>query len=151
MQVRAFVDEPELASVEKNQLVQIAWSGRTWTGRVERLPGAIVVRGERHVGEVICSLDDSRHLIPNLDVDVKIRLQSRSRALLVPREAVHRDQSGPPFVFLVQDGTLRRRPVDIDVASPTDDAIRSGVAEGDTVALSGSVNLQEGMRVQVTP
>jgi HlyD family secretion protein len=152
MQVRAFVDEPELASIQKGQPVQISWSAvanRMWTGHVERLPGAVVVRGERHVGEVICSLDDSMQLIPNLDVDVRIRVQSRPRALLVPRQAVMSDPAGA-YVFVIENGTVLRRPVVIDVASVTDDAILSGLKEGDVVAIPGSANVSDGMRVTIT-
>jgi HlyD family secretion protein len=152
MQVRAFVDEPELASIEKGQPVQVSWSAvanRVWTGHVERLPGAVVVRGERHVGEVICSLDDSMQLIPNLDVDVRIRVQSRPRALLVPRQAVMSDQAGP-YVFVIENGTVHRRPIVIDVASVADDAILSGLKAGDVVAIPGSADLSDGMRVTIT-
>jgi multidrug efflux pump subunit AcrA (membrane-fusion protein) len=152
MQVRAFVDEPELASIQKGQPVQISWSAvanRVWTGHVERLPGAVVVRGERHVGEVICFLDDSMQLIPNLDVDVRIRVQSRPRALLAPRQAVMSDQAGP-YVFVIENGTVHRRPIVIDVASVADDAILSGLKEGDVVAIPGSADLSDRMRVTVT-
>jgi multidrug efflux pump subunit AcrA (membrane-fusion protein) len=152
MQVRAFVDEPELASIQKGQPVQVSWSAvanHVWTGRVERLPGAVVVRGERHVGEVICSLDDSTQLIPNLDVDVRIRVQSRPRALLVPRQAVLSDPAGP-YVFVIENGTVYRRPIVIDVASVADDAILSGLKDGEVVAIPGSADLSDGMRVTIT-
>jgi HlyD family secretion protein len=151
MQVRAFVDEPELAAIQRNQQVQLAWSAvanRTWNGHVERLPGAVVVRGERHVGEVICSLDNSTQLIPNLDVDVRIRVQARPRALLVPRPAVLSDQEGP-YVFVVENGRVQRKPVAIDVASATDDAILRGLNEGDVVAIPGTAELSDGMRVSI--
>jgi multidrug efflux pump subunit AcrA (membrane-fusion protein) len=120
-----------------------------WTGHVERLPGAVVARGERHVGEVICSLDDSTQLIPNLDVDVRIRIQSRPRALLVPRQAVLSDQVGP-YVFVIENGTLGRRTIKIDVASVADDAILSGLKEGDVVAIPVNSDLSDGMRVTIT-
>jgi HlyD family secretion protein len=152
MQVRAFVDEPELASVQKGQAVQVSWSGvanKVWTGHVERLPGAIVVRGERHVGEVVCSLDDSTQLIPNLGVDVRIRAHTRPSALLVVRQGVPSDQAGP-YVFVIENGTLHRRPIMIDVASATENAILSGLREGDVVAIPGNTELSDGMRVTIT-
>src|SRR5439155_8371922 len=107
------------------------------------------VRGERHVGEVICSLDDSTQLIPNLDVDVRIRAQSRPRALLVPRQSVLSDPAGP-YVFVIENGTVHRRPILIDVASVADAAILPGLKEGDVVAIPGSVGLSDGLRVTIT-
>jgi multidrug efflux pump subunit AcrA (membrane-fusion protein) len=88
-------------------------------------------------------------LIPNLDVDVRIRVQSRPRALLVPRQAVMSDPAGA-YVFVIENGTVHRRPVVIDVASVADDAILSGVKEGDVVAIPGSTDLSDGMRVTIT-
>ena len=151
MQVRAFVDEPDLASIQKGQPVEVSWSAvasRVWAAHVERLPGAVVVRGERHVGEVVCSLDDSTQLIPNLDVDVRIRVQSRPRALLVPRQAVLSDQAGS-YAFLIENGIVHRRPVVMDVTNVTDAAVQSGLKEGDTVALPGTIDLSDGMRVTI--
>lgn len=151
MQVRAFVDEPELASVQKGQAVQVSWSAvpnKIWTGHVERLPGAVVVRGERHVGEVVCALDDSAQLIPNLDVDVRLRVHTRPRALLVARQGVFSDQAGP-YVLVIENGTVHRRAVTIDVASVTDDAILSGLKAGEVVALPGSRDISDGMRVTI--
>jgi len=152
LQLRAFVDEPELASVQRDQIVQISWSalpGRVWNGRTERVPKAVVSRGDRLVGEVLCSVDHpEKQLIPNLDVDVRIRVQSRPRALLVPRAAVRSDASGR-FVFTVQDHVVHRRTIVVDGASATNYAIVSGVSEGEWVALPGTVELRDGMRVDV--
>jgi HlyD family secretion protein len=152
MQVRAFVDEPDLASVQKGQPVQVSWSAvanRVWAGQVERLPGAVIVRGERHVGEVVCALEHSAQLIPNLDVDVRIRVQSRPHALLVPRQAVLSDQKGP-YVFVIENGAVQRKAVAIDIASVTDDAILSGLKEGDRLAIPGTADLSNGTRVTIT-
>src|SRR5204862_6843758 len=96
-----------------------------------------------------CSLAESTQLIPNLEVDGRIRVQSRPRALLVPRRAVLSDQTGL-YVFVAENGTVHRRPVVIDVASVADDAILSGLKEGDVVAIPGTIDLSDGMRVTIT-
>ena len=154
VQVRAFVDEPELASVREDQLVKVSWPAvpnHDWTGRTARVPKNVVPRGDRRVGEVICSVDnENRQLIPNLGVDVRIRIQSRDRALLVPRAAVRGDQTGR-YVFVVQDRALHRRPVVTDVASTTSYSITEGLSAGEWVAVPGNVDLRDGMRVQVAP
>lgn len=149
-ELRAFVDEPDLASIEEGQRVEVTWSAipnLVWTGKVERVPKAVVSRSERMVGEVICSVDnDNQKLIPNLGVDVRIRVRARDRALVVPRAAVRSDSTGK-FVFLVQDGTLRRRAIVVDFASATSYSVMRGLAEGDEVAVSGEGEVHEGMRV----
>src|SRR5690242_20012543 len=56
VQVRIFVDQPDLGLLHEGQAVEITWDGSpgdVWTGSVERLPTRIVTRGSRTVGEVI--------------------------------------------------------------------------------------------------
>jgi multidrug efflux pump subunit AcrA (membrane-fusion protein) len=102
-------------------------------GRTERVPKNVVPRGDRMVGEVICSVkNDDEQLVPNLGVDVRIRLQARPRALLVPRQAVRSDQGGR-YVFVVKDRTAARRPIVVDGASATGYAVARGLEEGDAM------------------
>src|SRR5262249_32784946 len=57
LRLRAFVDEPDLGSIEPEQLVEVSWSGlpnQIWQGRVLRVPKTVVSRGDRTVGEVLC-------------------------------------------------------------------------------------------------
>src|SRR5262249_52481959 len=81
VRLRAFVDEPELAAIDQGEHVEVTWSAianHVWPGRVEQVPKEVVARGDRRVGEVICSIDnDNQKLIPNLGVDVRIRVHSR--------------------------------------------------------------------------
>jgi HlyD family secretion protein len=154
VQLRAFVDEAELASIRIGQPVEVAWSAvpnRVWTGRTERLPKNITARGERRVGEVVCTIaNQDERLIPNLDVDVRIRLESHPHAVLVTRAAVRSDQSGR-YVFVVRDQVVHRQKVEVGVANTTDYAIVSGLQKGDVVALPGGVELRDGMRVEIAP
>jgi len=152
MQLRAFVDEPELASVRVGQPVEVTWSAvpnRSWAGRTERIPTNVVSRGDRMVGEVVCSVNNDDHqLIPNLDVDVRIRVLSRPRAMLVPRQAVRTDQGGR-YVFVVRGQSVERRPIVVDGASATSYSVERGLAESDQVALPGASELRDGTRVRV--
>jgi multidrug efflux pump subunit AcrA (membrane-fusion protein) len=154
VKLRAFVDEPDLASVEEGQRVEVSWSAlpnQAWTGQVERVPKEVVSRGDRRVGEVVCSIANSNQkLIPNLDVDVRIRVNARARTLLVPREAVRIDQS-QRYVLVVKDGRLERRPIAVDIASVTSYSVVKGLREGELVALRSDVELRDGMRVDVVP
>lgn len=150
VQVRAFVDEPDLAWVHEGQSVEVSWSAvpnRIWTGRTDRMAKSVVSRGDRMVGEVICSVEnENQQLIPNLGVDVRIRAELRARTRLVPRQAVRTDQAGR-YVFVVRNHTLERRAIVIDAASSTMYSIERGLTEGDEVALPGAVELRDGLRV----
>ena len=154
VQLRAFVDEAELASVRVGQPVEVQWNavpGRAWTGRIERLPKSITARGERRVGEVVCSIaNEDQRLLPNLDVDVRIQLEASPHALMAPRAAVRSDENGR-FVFVVRDRILHRQRVEVGIANPTAYSIVSGLQEGDLVALPNGLDFRDGMRVGVAP
>jgi HlyD family secretion protein len=153
LQLRAFVDEPELASVEPDQLVEVSWSAvpdQVWHGRTLRVPKTVVPRGDRRVGEVVCSVaGGGQRLIPNLGVDVRIRVHSSPRSLLVPRAAVRSDDSGR-YVFVVDGGAVRRRSIAVGMGSATSYAVVGGLGEGEWVVLPSDVSLHDGMRVQTT-
>jgi HlyD family secretion protein len=151
LRLRAFVDEPDLGSVAPDQLVQVSWSGppnQVWQGRVMRVPKTVVPRGDRTVGEVVCSVTaDGQRLIPGLGVDVRIRVLSSDRALVVPRNAIRSDARGR-YVFVIDNGVAHRRAVTVGMASPTSYAVIDGLREGESVALPSDVPLRDGMRVR---
>jgi HlyD family secretion protein len=152
VQVRAFVDEPELGMLGAGQAVQITWDampGHTWQGRVEQVPKAVVARGNRSVGEVLLSVEnDEGALLPNTNVDVRISVQQHQNALAVPRAAV-RSEGAERYVFVLDGDTLRRRTVKVGIASTTQYEILQGLNEGDRVALPGDATLRDGMSVRV--
>lgn len=151
VRVRAFVDEPDLGWLELNQPVEITWDAmpsKLWSGTTEQIPKQVVARGARSVGEVLCSVvNDQLELLPNVNVSVRIRVRERAGALVVPRAAVHAEGSRR-YVFVVDDGHLRKREVQVGIASATKYEVLQGVAEGDLVALPGDVELRDGMEVR---
>ncbi len=152
VQVRAFVDEPELGMLSAGQDVEINWDampGRTWQGRTEQIPKAVVARGNRSVGEVLCSVENAQlALLPNTNVDVRINVRQHANALAVPRAAV-RTEGAERVVYVLDGGSLRRRAVKVGIASTTQYEILEGLSEGDRVALPGDATLHDGMAVRV--
>ncbi|HEV2521165.1 MAG TPA: efflux RND transporter periplasmic adaptor subunit [Candidatus Acidoferrales bacterium] len=150
VRIRAFIDEPELGQIEVNQPVEILWDARpdrVWSGRTEILPKQVVTRGTRSVGELICSVtNDRQDLLPNTTVDVRIHVSERPLAIVVPRGAVFID-GDKRYVFRVEGDRLHRRDIQVGIANPTKFEVRSGLSEGDEVALPGDVSLKENLRV----
>jgi membrane fusion protein (multidrug efflux system) len=151
VRVRAFIDEPEFGSVGVGQEVLITWDalpGRSWAGRTERVPKAVVPRGGRSVAEVLCAVgNDDVRLLPNINVDVRLRRQSRSHVVAVPRVAV-RPAGEERYVFLVRDRRLERRPIAVGIAGSSEYEVLEGLSEGDLVALPGDMALRDGMTVR---
>jgi len=152
IRVRVFVDEPEIGSLNEGQDVQVTWdalSNRTWSGQIEQLPKTIVARGSRNVGEVLCSVNNQRgELLPNTNVNARIRTGQRENSLAMSRAAVRGEANGR-FVFVVDQGRLHKREVKVGISNATDYEILSGITEKDVVALPGTVELQDGMAVTI--
>ncbi len=158
LQVRAFVDEPELGPVAPGQRVLISWDAlpnQSWEGRTEQIPKTVVPRNTRTVGEVLCSVENaSQNLLPNANVSVKIIVRQAKDALVVPRGAI-RDDGDHRYVYVVEEaglgGTtqlLHRREVRLGISSASNYQVLEGVREGEEVALPGDVDLADGIKVR---
>jgi RND family efflux transporter MFP subunit len=151
VQIRAFIDEPELGQIDVHQPVEIFWDAhpeRIWTGRTEVVPKQVVTHGTRSVGELLCSVsNDQMDLLPNTTVDVRIHISERNGVLVVPRGAVF-FEGDTRFVFRVENDRLHRRNIKVGIANPTMIEVLSGLQEGDMVALPGDVSLKENLRIR---
>jgi HlyD family secretion protein len=154
IQVRAFVDEPDIGRLAKGERVNVTWDaipGRVWQGIITRIPTSVSLHGSRTVGEVTAAVDNSDlKLLPNLNVNVTVVTANHPNALTVAREAVRQDKNGTRYVFRVDDDELKRVPVQTAVSSLTRIEIAKGLKEGDRVALASIFGheLKDGMRVK---
>ncbi|MCC7175044.1 MAG: efflux RND transporter periplasmic adaptor subunit [Bryobacterales bacterium] len=151
MRVRVYVDEPELGRVAVGMPVSITWDAlqnRRWEGKVERMPSEISALGSRQVGEVACVVGNpGGELLPGANVNVEIRSSEAPGALSVPREAL-RQEDGAAGVFLLRDGRLEWRKVELGISSVTRVQVTAGLEEGDAVALPGDTALAPGAAVR---
>jgi HlyD family secretion protein len=159
VRVRAFIDEPELGSLEANEPVKITWDAlpsKTWVGKTEIIPKQVVPHGTRSVGELLCAVNnDKLELLPNINVNVRINSRERIGVLSVPRGAVAAE-GGRRYVFVVRrnqlsvsKSTLEKREIHVGIADATNYEVVSGLQEGELVALPGDVDLRDGMTVTV--
>jgi HlyD family secretion protein len=154
LQVRAFVDEPEIGRLARGQKVNITWDavpGHIWEGSLTRVPTVVTTLGTRSVGEITCEIPNSdRRLLPNVNVNVNIIVARHDNALTVSRESVH-DMDGKRYVFEVVDGKLHMLEVETGLYSLTRVEVVKGITPGMDV-VRGAVNaqpLQDGMAVKV--
>ena len=154
LQVRAFVDEPEIGKLAPGQPVVVTWDalpGRTWSGVLARVPTTVSPRGTRNVGEITIDVDNSDHkLLPSVNVSVLVTTAKHDSALTVSREAVHQE-NGKRFVYEVVKDKLKRQDVETGVMSLTRIEITKGVSDGSQIALGAVTGqaLKNGMEVRV--
>jgi HlyD family secretion protein len=148
VQVRAFVDEPELGKLATSQPVVVTWDalpGKSWHGEITHMPYTVTTYGTRNVGQVLCGVDnnDSR-LLPNINVTVNISIANKKDVVTVAREALHDDDNGR-FVYVIKDGHLQRQSVEAGIANNTRIEVTNGLQPGDLVALN-TLNSSEVLR-----
>ena len=130
VQVRAFVDEPELGKLGVSQPVTVTWDalpGKVWHGEISQLPYTITTYGSRNVGQVLCGVDneDSR-LLPNINVTVNVSIANKKDVVTIAREALHEDENGR-YVYVIRNGRLERQTVEAGIANNTRIEIMNGV------------------------
>lgn len=84
-------------------------------------------------------------LWPGALCQVRLTLRVEQDALTIPREAVQNGQSGT-FVFAIEDGIARARPVVVDRTVDERVVIASGLKGDETVVVDGQLQLTDGAR-----
>jgi multidrug efflux system membrane fusion protein len=87
-------------------------------------------------------------LFPNQFVNIRLLLQTKRDALIIPAAAL---QTGPQgaYVYVVTDTTAHVRPVAVGITQGTNISIEEGLKAGDEVVIDGADKLTEGMKVEV--
>ena len=156
VQVRIFVDEPDVGRLTDGQKTQVTWDaipGRTWDGVVNTVPSTVKLRGARNIGEAVSILDNrDLRLLPNINVSVTVIPAEHDNVLTLQRDAIRMDDTRP-YVYQVVDDRLQHRPVDIALQNLTQVEITGGLSDKAAVALSASDSkpLYDGAPVKVVP
>jgi RND family efflux transporter MFP subunit len=79
----------------------------------------------------------------------QVPVETHSKALTVPPQAIYRDERGQSRVFIVTGDTAAATPVKLGFESPERAELLSGVKEGDKVILSGGYGLTDKAKVNV--
>ncbi len=87
-------------------------------------------------------------LIPGVFANVDLVLRSISDALTVPSIAVIPELGGKK-VFVFEDGAAQPRTVETGIRSESVVQVTSGLKEGDVVIISGLMQLQPGLEVEI--
>ena len=141
------VDELDISDIAVGQAVSItadAVEGKTYTGVVTKVSVAGTVSGGTTTYPVTVRIDETDGLLPGMNVDAAITLQSASDVLAVPTGALNRGNTvlvtaGSPSASkgtLVENGeeAYYSIPVETGASDSSYIEIVSGLQEGDTVA-----------------
>lgn len=103
--------------------------------------------GTSRLKAVFANADNS--LFPNQFVNVRLSLDSKRGATIVPTVAIQRGPTGT-FVYMVnEESTVSVRPVKLGITEGNDVSIEDGLKPGDQVVVDGAEKLMDGMQVTV--
>jgi len=139
------VPETEVPRVEVGVPASLSVSeipGKTFEGTVTRIAYALDDATKTMGAEIEIPNPDGA-LRPGMYASVRILLERRTDALLVPAEAVI-TQKGQPFAFTVAEGKARK----VALRTGLDDGVHvevlAGLAPGDRVVIAGAQGLTDG-------
>lgn len=147
------VSELEVATLKVGDRVPVtidALGGERLEGRIRRIFPAADSSTRLVPVEVALAGDPRGRLRPGYSVRATFSLDRRENALLVPSRAVT-GPAGARAVYVVKDGVITRRPVQVaaDIGGSTE--VLDGLVEGDSVIVSGTTQLREGAKARVVP
>jgi len=91
-------------------------------------------------------------LLPGMYVRAVLQEGVKEQGLLIPQQAVSRDSTGKPTVYVVgADNKLELRPIETDRAVGDKWLVRSGLQAGEQLAVDGLQRASPGAEVKVVP
>ncbi len=146
------VSETDYTKVKVGQQVSIvadALPGKTIAGKVNKIYPTMEAASHTFNVEVLVPNVD-KALRPGMYCKVTVNFGDRTNPV-VPDEAVVKQLgSGQRFVYVLKgDGTVRSSAVELGRHFGTSYEILSGVAAGDSVAVSGASALKDGSRIEI--
>lgn len=146
------VPEKYLTKLRPGQTVDVtvdAVPQSSFTGTIVALDPLIDVNG-RAIRVRASIANPDRVLRPGLFARVKLELDVRPDAVLVPESAVALQESGP-IVYRIEDGRALATPVQTGVRRDGKVEITAGLEPGTEVVVSGQVRLRDRALVEVVP
>ena len=127
-------------------LTSDAFPGKVFAGRVVAVSPAVDPSTSQ--GLVRIRIANAAGLLRlGMFLSAQVPIETHANALVVPPQAVYRDQQGRPHVYRVQGNQATSVPVQVGIESQDRVELLSGVQAGDTVILNGGYGLGEKAKV----
>jgi membrane fusion protein (multidrug efflux system) len=127
-----------------------AFPGKAFKGRVVAISPA--VDPATNVGLMRIRISNEAGLLRlGMFLSAQVPLETHANALVVPTEAVYRNESGQPQVYRLEGGEAVAVPVKLGIETQNRVELLSGVQAGETVILAGGYGLSDHAKVKVKP
>jgi RND family efflux transporter MFP subunit len=122
--------------------VRVQATNETFSGKIVRFSRAVDTATRTMVVEVDVA-NPTLKLSPGMYAETEIALLQRNNVLTIPSQAVVQGE-GQPYVLAVDGGKVEKKIVRLGIQGPDKTEIAGGLADGETVIVSGQTNYQPG-------
>jgi len=146
------IGEKDLASVSVGISAEIkvdAYPDEIFKGTVTTISPVIDPMSRTASCEVM--LPNPQHkLKPGMFAEVNLVVETHKSAILLPQDAVIHDLGKNIFyIFVVENGTAKKKEVEIGITAKNTVEIKSGIGEQDNVIIKGQHYIEGGERVEI--
>lgn len=129
-------------------LMTDTFPGKTFAGRIVAISPA--VDPTTNVGLVRIRASNSAGLLRlGMFVSAQLAIETHANAVVVPTQAIYRDEGGKPQVYRVQGESAEAVPVELGLEAKDRVELLSGVKPGETIILTGGYGLADKAKVKV--
>ena len=149
VRVYVYVPEADVSYIDRGKPAMVlldALPGKGFSGKIARFASALDPQTRTMKTEIDLA-NPGHRILPGMYGTAELKLGAEPLALFVPDPSIRRDSEGRPFVFVVEQGRLRKMPVQTGLDDGSMIQVR-GLQGSETVVLSGTTNLEEGMAVR---
>ncbi len=149
MEVRAFVPLKHLPRTVVGATISILATNSRFEGRIRSLVPTGDIRSQTFEARIDLPADAADSWTVGQLVSVAVPIRAREVSLTIPRDALVLRKNGS-FVFRIKDGNVAEQ-IAVDVGDSSGDliSVTGQLEDGDSVAIRGAENLNEGTVVKI--
>ncbi len=148
--VEVYLDEIDSADVQEGDRAEIVFDAipdKTFMGEVVQIDPQLHRVGNTQGVRVLVILDEPPTSFVNLPIGlnagVDIIAEEANNVVLVTSDAIEQDSDGNDIVYVIDNGKVEMRPVQVGLKDATTAEIISGLQPGESVAIGGPEFPQE--------
>lgn len=152
VKVEITVSKYDLDKIAVGQTAKINIAGKEYDGKVTKINRMATTNasGAAVVGAEVEIENPDQAIFLGVEAKVEVHMATAKDVVSVPLEVVNTDREGD-FVFVAEEGVVKKKRVTTGISSDTYIEIQEGLAEGEEVIMTTGQELEEGMPVTVFP
>ncbi len=152
VKVEITVSKYDLDKIAVGQEAEINIAGKEYKGKVSKINRMATTNasGAAVVGAEVAIENPDESIFLGVEAKVEVHMATATDVVTVPVEVVNTDREGD-FVFVAEEGMVKKKRVTTGISSDTDIEIQEGLTAGEAVIMTTGQELEEGTPVTVLP